>query len=110
MTIYNEMVEKVWNWLAEIFRQAGSQVLGLLKIIYLLYGNQIWSLRSIIFLLVKLVLLKTGFMRMAFLLLTGPHTHPIWTLLRMPGVNFKSVSICYIQTLAFDDNKEQSKE
>ena len=41
MTIYNEMVEKVWNWLAEIFRQAGSQVLGLLKIIYLLYDNQI---------------------------------------------------------------------
>ena len=28
----------------------------------------------------------------------------------MLGVNFKSVSICYIQILAFDDNKKQLKE
>lgn len=54
-----------------------APICRLLKTIYLIQGNQIRSSCVIVPLFIQLVLLKTGFMKMVFLLLTDLHTHSI---------------------------------
>lgn len=66
------------NWPREdIFH---APICKLLKIIHLLYDNLIQSSWKTMILFIKQMSLKIDLMRMVLLLLTGPHTHPIWML------------------------------